>query len=180
MHLTNDELFEVPQHKKNHIVSCTECTKRIKDVARLNKGLNEMEQLELPRELKSRVIDNIVRKKATKSNIKRLFNTFSMAATIAIVILAVFVKSNSHISTEELIVTSQKLELRYNYVKRNSRYVFLNTDLYDELARLDSRLQNAYLEHDTDEVIKKLWQERIRLLNKLIDNAKSKKRVIKI
>jgi hypothetical protein len=178
MHLNNDELFEIPENKRSHLANCSVCQERLNNIDKFRNNLKNTSQAELPHHIKSKVIADISKKKSR--SLVKLITSFSIAATIAITTAVLIINNSSNTHLNDLIVKSQKLELKYNHAKTNNNFKIVNYGLHHDLTKIDIKLQESYLSGESNEHLSELWKTRIDLLNSLLNKVESQRRIVTI
>lgn len=182
MHLTLEELLavrsgEAVEERLAHLDHCADCMAELASLAALTQALRE-----LPSETPTRDVLPALTAAARERRIDRRWaiGGWIAAGLAASMTFTVVVRGTVQTWQEaklqheqrSLIAESQRIEGTLATAAEgrpvNGRAAYVVADLEDRIALIDSRLEQAKGDRSTREVVD-LWQERVRLLDALVN-----------
>ena len=181
-HLTDEQLLESDAFNNIHLTSCENCKLRLQHISQIRNKLIAIPLLIAPESIgqnidfhsqakhKQRLLGQTQR----SSEKKLLWQSVlvSMAASIAVVIVISWWRVSAPIN-ENVYSALAKIIDKNNQVFSPSKdhmgkmAVFIDLQFDDELSRIESDIQNAYLNNSLPEQKLQLWEQRHALLIKI-------------
>jgi len=183
MHLNNEQLLELDDTAKLHLISCSDCRKKVKNIANLRMGLTKLPVLKMPtnnwQQTKQAYLLQLKEQQAEKSKREMKIwraGALSMAASLLIVVLWGMPKLsvNSHMpltketQLSQLIAHNQLLQQEFSQRATASLDNVYLVQLNDELSKIDKALQQAYAESVGNKEKEQLWQQRHKIIGQML------------
>ena len=200
MHLTDQALLALSAEDKKHLLSCESCRQRYENLTQLQQKLSAHESLGLPPSLQKmssamlEEIDQLALTQQSNHQVKFWRHvSIGLAASLVISLsIASYFGVNYFEQQSIQVAQSQKdpedrfierliqsnRELQSRLVKTDSTFKFVSStgkQLEQKLADIDSAIQHAYLVGTSKSKKSNLWQERLDVLEMMLEQQKNKK-----
>lgn len=198
MHLTDEELLAPTEAQQVHLAGCNLCSQRYENLMAMREQLQAIPSKQMPNRNWAEVFahyqppestDNKVVKLNAKPSDKKFWYLAmpSMAASLLAVALLVNVYMNHQARPTEIegqiaILINQTNMLQAQLLEAGGsqagRSVQLASVRY-QMNQIDSTIQTAYLANESEQVILALWQSKVSLLQRLVEQSTQTK-VLKV
>ncbi len=201
MHLTDQALLEPTVSDRAHLVSCLSCRKRYEQLNELQRKLSAFEPLDLPPSLEKMsdfMLDEIeqLKSKQAPSNQAIFWRQVSIGLAASLLLslsvagyfgFAYFENQGLQVANvdqgttegavlDNLIASNRDLQSRLINGVGKIKLVSSDTkQLEQKLAMIDSAIQHAYLVGSTKSKKSNLWQERLDILQAMLEQQKIKR-----
>ena len=178
MHLNDLALLAPSEGQLAHLQQCTECQSRLDNLQKVNAQLNALPEL-APSELSWQRIQKTLKQNEVVEDAKSpIFLNWKISARVAaclgFMVLAGYQYvlhsslSKTQFELENVIAQNEQLYLQLENMRSSETAYDIQLAKIDYLInQLDNKLQQAYLENQSEQQILQLWQTRQALLNEI-------------
>ncbi len=195
MHLTNEQLLELNEENREHLAQCEACCVRAKNLAAMRTKLQDLTEqkptLDNWQQIKTSYQNQKHQQQIDLANKKVVFwkkISVAMAASLVLFLAGqnYVLNNNQQKSFNQALELAKAVEsndmvqnLLVSQLKNNSLNTMQVLSLQSELDNIDRKLQQAYLNKNSNEEKSTLWQQRRELIQSSIV-ADKKTEIMKI
>jgi hypothetical protein len=178
-HLTDEQLLELEDLHHNHVASCEFCQQRLQRISEIRTKLIAMPLMQAP-EINGLNINtqSLAKPPAlgqTSTSTKNVFMwrtaLVAMAASVVFVVAIswwrVTAPNNEDVYTALVQIIEKNNQVFDQSQSSGKPAILIDMQFDDELSRIESAIQNAYINHEAPEKKLRLWEQRHALLKKI-------------